>query len=79
MSETLSYYGQTKGSLTGKYDASKALHISATLPKKSEELYMTLPNWTNSQVIAQLNSGFKWSGTTITYAFPTSKNRYKWN
>lgn len=29
-------------------------------------------NWSLSQVIAQLNSGRKWSGNTITYAFPTT-------
>ena len=33
---------------------------------------MTLANWTDSQVFAQLNSGTKWSGSTITYAFPTT-------
>lgn len=33
---------------------------------------MTVANWTNSQVINQLNSGYKWTGSTITYAFPTS-------
>ncbi|MBE2263844.1 MAG: M10 family metallopeptidase C-terminal domain-containing protein, partial [Burkholderiaceae bacterium] len=33
---------------------------------------MTAPNWTNAQVIAQLDSGYKWTGSTITYAFPTS-------
>lgn len=29
-------------------------------------------NWSLNQVLAQLNSGQKWSGTTISYAFPTS-------
>lgn len=29
-------------------------------------------NWTNTQVINQLDSGFRWSGSTITYAFPTA-------
>ena len=33
---------------------------------------MPLPTWTNAQVINQLNSGSLWSGSTITYAFPTS-------
>ena len=33
---------------------------------------MTVANLTNSQVIAQLNSGSKWSGSTITYAFPST-------
>lgn len=33
---------------------------------------MSIANWTLAQVIAQLNSGEKWSGSTITYAFPTS-------
>ncbi|WP_028453988.1 Ig-like domain-containing protein [Chitinilyticum litopenaei] len=32
---------------------------------------MTAANWTNQQVIDQLNSGEKWTGSTITYAFPT--------
>ncbi len=32
---------------------------------------MALANWTNQQVIDQLNSGSKWSGSTITYSFPT--------
>ncbi len=27
--------------------------------------------WTDAQVLAQLNSGRKWSGSTITYAFPS--------
>jgi methionine-rich copper-binding protein CopC len=29
-------------------------------------------NWTDTQVLNQLNSGTKWTGATITYAFPTS-------
>jgi len=32
---------------------------------------MPLPIWTNAQVIAQLDSGYHWSGTSLTYAFPT--------
>ncbi|WP_395698979.1 hypothetical protein [Aquabacterium sp.] len=32
---------------------------------------MSIANWTLAQVIAQLNTGNKWSGSTITYAFPT--------
>ncbi len=32
---------------------------------------MALAVWTDSQVLAQLNSGAKWSGTTITYSFPS--------
>ncbi len=32
---------------------------------------MALAVWTDSQVLAQLNSGTKWSGTTITYSFPS--------
>jgi methionine-rich copper-binding protein CopC len=27
--------------------------------------------WTDAQILAQLNSGRKWSGSTITYAFPS--------
>ena len=33
---------------------------------------MALSSWTDQQVIDQLNSGYKWTGSTITYAFPTS-------
>jgi serralysin len=33
---------------------------------------MPLASWTNSQVIAQLDSSLKWNGATITYSFPTS-------
>lgn len=33
---------------------------------------MTATVFTDAQVIAQLNSGYKWSGSTITYSFPTS-------
>ncbi len=33
---------------------------------------MSATNWTNAQVLNQLNSGAKWTGDTITYAFPTS-------
>lgn len=32
-------------------------------------------NWTNTQVINQLDSGAKWNGSTITYAFPTLVSR----
>ena len=32
---------------------------------------MALAVWTDSQVLGQLNSGTKWSGTTITYSFPS--------
>ncbi|WP_374433601.1 M10 family metallopeptidase C-terminal domain-containing protein [Inhella sp.] len=33
---------------------------------------MAIAQWTLAQVIAQLNSGRKWTGSTITYSFPTS-------
>jgi methionine-rich copper-binding protein CopC/Ca2+-binding RTX toxin-like protein len=33
---------------------------------------MALPNWTNAQVFAQLNSGNAWNSATITYSFPTN-------
>jgi methionine-rich copper-binding protein CopC len=33
---------------------------------------MAAANWTDAQVFAQLNSGSKWAGATITYRFPTS-------
>jgi serralysin len=32
---------------------------------------VALTVWTDSQVLAQLNSGSKWSGSTITYSFPS--------
>ncbi|WP_054156230.1 M10 family metallopeptidase [Rhizobium sp. AAP43] len=32
---------------------------------------MALSVWTDQQVIDQLNSGSRWSGSTITYSFPT--------
>ena len=32
---------------------------------------MALTVWTDDQVLQQLNSGTKWTGSTITYAFPT--------
>jgi hypothetical protein len=34
---------------------------------------MPATNWTDAQVLAQLNSGLKWTGATITYRFPTAK------
>ncbi|MBH2037303.1 MAG: M10 family metallopeptidase C-terminal domain-containing protein [Pseudomonadales bacterium] len=33
---------------------------------------MSLASWTNQQILAQLDSGYKWAGSTITYAFPTA-------
>ncbi len=33
---------------------------------------MALSSWTDQQVINQLNSGSKWSGSVITYSFPTT-------
>ncbi len=33
---------------------------------------MTAVNWTNQQVLNQLVSGAQWTGSVITYAFPTS-------
>lgn len=33
---------------------------------------MALASWTQQQVLDQLDSGYHWSGSTITYAFPTS-------
>ena len=29
-------------------------------------------NWTNQQVLNQLDTGYKWTAQTITYAFPTT-------
>ncbi|MBI5256496.1 MAG: Ig-like domain-containing protein [Burkholderiales bacterium] len=31
---------------------------------------MAIANWTLAQVLAQLDSGYHWNGSTITYAFP---------
>lgn len=33
---------------------------------------MATPNWTLDQVYTQLSSGYKWTGSVITYAFPSS-------
>jgi Peptidase M10 serralysin C terminal/Calx-beta domain/Metallo-peptidase family M12B Reprolysin-like len=33
---------------------------------------MPAANWTDAQVLAQLKSGLRWTGSNITYAFPTS-------
>jgi serralysin len=33
---------------------------------------MSLPSWTNAQILGQLSTGFYWGNSTITYAFPTS-------
>lgn len=33
---------------------------------------MALTSWSNQQIIDQLDSGYHWSGNTITYAFPIS-------
>ena len=33
---------------------------------------MAKPVYTDSQVISQLNSGYQWTGSTITYGFPTT-------
>ncbi|HSW07390.1 Ig-like domain-containing protein [Aquabacterium sp.] len=35
---------------------------------------MAVANWTLTQVLNQLNGGSKWSGNTITYAFPGNAN-----
>ena len=35
---------------------------------------MSIPNWTNAQVISQLDSGDHWRGSTISYAFPTTRS-----
>lgn len=35
---------------------------------------MALASWTEQQIIDQLNSGMKWSGSVITYSFPTSSS-----
>jgi serralysin len=33
---------------------------------------MAKPIWTNQQIINQLDSGYKWSGQSLTYGFPTT-------
>lgn len=33
---------------------------------------MALATWTQQQILDQLISGYSWSGSTITYAFPTA-------
>lgn len=33
---------------------------------------MALANWTKSQILDQLTTGYSWTGGTITYAFPTA-------
>ncbi|KAB2928798.1 MAG: hypothetical protein F9K30_00170 [Dechloromonas sp.] len=35
---------------------------------------MALEYWTDEQILEQLDSGYHWSGPTITYAFPVSAN-----
>lgn len=35
---------------------------------------MALSSWTQQQVLDQLDSGYHWSGSTITYAFPNSSS-----
>ncbi len=35
---------------------------------------MALPSWTSAQVLAQLDSGLKWTAATITYSFPQSSS-----
>ena len=44
---------------------------NAAYPAASTGTPMPLSSWTDQQVIAQLNSGMKWTGSTITYSFPT--------
>lgn len=41
---------------------------------------MALPIWTNDQIIQQLDGGVAWTGSTITYAFPTvAAAMYSWD
>ncbi|MDH3740345.1 MAG: M10 family metallopeptidase C-terminal domain-containing protein [Hyphomicrobiales bacterium] len=35
--------------------------------------------WNNSQVISQLDSGYHWSGSTITYSLPTNANWFPYS
>jgi hypothetical protein len=39
-----------------------------------ELVTVALASWTQQQILAQLDSGSHWSGSTITYAFPTSSS-----
>jgi Ca2+-binding RTX toxin-like protein len=38
----------------------------------AEGVDMALASWTQQQILDQLISGYRWSGSTITYAFPTT-------
>jgi serralysin len=35
---------------------------------------VALASWTQEQILAQLDTGYHWSGSTITYAFPTTSS-----
>ena len=35
---------------------------------------MALASWTQEQILAQLDTGYHWSGSTVTYAFPTTSS-----
>ena len=35
---------------------------------------MAIASWTQQQILAQLDSGYHWTGSTISYAFPTSSS-----
>jgi serralysin len=39
-----------------------------------QEFDMALANWSNQQILNQLLSGASWSGSVITYAFPTTSS-----
>src|SRR5688572_2609690 len=49
-----------------------ALEDGPTQP--AMEHAMALAQWTDAQILFQLTTGAKWSGSLITYAFPTSSS-----
>ncbi len=40
---------------------------------------MALSSWTDEQILDQLNSGYRWTNSTITYAFPQSWDGVYWD
>ncbi len=39
---------------------------------------MALASWTDEQILDQLNSGYRWTNSTITYSFPTTWDGVYW-
>ena len=40
---------------------------------------MAKPVWTNAQIIDQLDSGYQWSGSALTYGFPTTASWFPYD